>query len=193
MKRRPILTLLIVAVALGSIRAQDEKKPLRIDTNHSTIGFEVPIVGDLSEVTGKFTDFDIVLHWDEEEPANSSVSTTIQVASVDTGIDDRDADLRSPNFFDAATNPTITFVSDSIAGSGEDYVANGTLMMNGVSRDIVLPFRMIERDQDDGGKWYAFQVEYVLDRTDYGITWEHSILPFFVGNDITVKLFVITR
>ena len=193
MTRRSILTLLIVVVALGSIRAQDEKKPLRIDTNHSTIGFAVPIVGDLSEVTGKFTDFEIVLNWDEEEPANSSVSTTIEVASINTGIVDRDADLRSSNFFDVATYPTMTFVSESIARSGPDYVANGTLTMKGVSKEIELPFRVVEREKDGGGKWYAVQIEYVIDRTEYGITWEHSIVPFFVGNDVTIKLFVMTR
>jgi len=186
------LAVTAVLVTVGIAQAQDEPKPLRIDKNHSTIGFVVPIVGDLSEVTGKFLDFDIQIVWDDD-PTKSSVATTIQVASVDTGIDDRDNDLRSPSFFDVAKYPTITFESDKIERSEANYVAHGTLTIKGVSKEVDLPFRVVERDQEDGGKWYAFQIEYVFDRTDYGITWKHSIVPFFVGDEITTKLFVITR
>ena len=125
-------------VTVGIAQAQDGPKPLRIDKNHTTIGFEVPIVGDLSEVTGKFVDFDIQVLWNED-PAESSVSVTIQVASVDTGIDDRDDDLRSPSFFDAAKHPTITFESDKIERIDSNYVAHGTLTIKGTSKEIDLP------------------------------------------------------
>lgn len=195
MYRIVCITLLLALTAVPT-QAQVPKEvapvPLRIDKNHSTIGFEVPIVGGLSRVTGKFTDFDVDLIW-HEDLAQSSVRATIRVASIDTGIEDRDADLRSANFFDVATYPEITFVSDRMTGSGEDYVAHGTLTMHGVSQDIDLPFRLARRDQGDGGEWLAFVIDHVIDRTTYGIDWEHGIVPFFVGDEVAVKLFVITR
>jgi polyisoprenoid-binding protein YceI len=193
-----ILWLVAILFALVAIPIQARapkdvvEKPLRIDKNHSTLGFEVPIVDGLSKVTGKFTDFDIQIIWNDD-PAQSSVQAAIQVASIDTGIDDRDGDLRSDNFFDAATYPEITFVSDEITGEGEEYGAHGTLTMHGVSEEIDLPFQLARRDQGDGGEWLAFAADYTLDRTTYGIDWEHGIVPFFVGDDVTVKLFVITR
>jgi polyisoprenoid-binding protein YceI len=144
-------------------------------------------------VTGKFTDFDVRLFWDEADLTASSVEATIQVASIDTGIDDRDGDLRSDNFFDAATYPTITFVSHRFERQGDSYLAHGTLTMKGVAQQIALPFQVVTRAQSDGDAWTAFTVDYTLDRTAYGITWEHSHVPFFVGDDIAVTLFVITR
>ena len=129
-----LLVLFLWGSGLHQVRAQEEaRKPLRIDTNHSTLGFSVPIVGGLSQVTGKFTDFDVQIIWDEADPAASSVQATLQVASIDTGIDDRDSDLQSPNFFDVATYPTLTFESDHIEQQGEGFLAHGTLTMKGVS------------------------------------------------------------
>lgn len=186
------LTLLLAAVPAARAQAPE---PFRIDKNHSTVGFEVPIAGVLSKVTGKFTDFDVDLAWHEADPAQSHVRAVIRVASIDTGIDDRDADLRSPNFFDAEQFPEIVFESTRIEPAGEGYVAHGPLTMHGVTHEIALPFRVVTRPDTDGdGLWYAFAVEdYVLDRTAYGIDWEHGLLPFFVGNDVSVSLFVLTR
>ena len=169
----------------------DALAPLCIDRNHSTIGFEVPIIGGISKVTGKFTDFDVQLVWDVENLSNSSVLTTIQVASVDTGIDDRDNELRSGGFFDVAMHPTITFESNEITGNGDGYLAHGTLTIKGVSKEIALPFKVVKREKPDEGYWYAFNIEYELDRTEYDITWEHNLLKIFVGDEVVVKLFVL--
>src|ERR1700720_604098 len=104
---RPALLLLCAAQALVAT----DYKP---DRNHSTVGFSVPIMGGLSKVTGKFTDFQIRLSGDDADLSRGSVSATIQTASIDTGIVDRDKDLRSAGFFDAAKYPEIRFESRSI-------------------------------------------------------------------------------
>ena len=74
--------------------------PMKVDHNHSTIGFAIPILGGLSKVTGKFTDFDAEVVYDESDITKSSINATIRVTSIDTGIADRDKDLRSVGFFD---------------------------------------------------------------------------------------------
>lgn len=88
--------------------------PFKVDHNHWTIGFEVPIMGGLSKVPGRFTDFDVAVVFDPADITKSSVNATIRVASVDIGIADRDKDLRSDNFFNVDKYPAITFVSQSV-------------------------------------------------------------------------------
>lgn len=197
MLKRLLSYPMFLIVLAGSVPAQaqdtDERKPLRIDTNHSTLGFSVPIVGGLSKVTGKFTEFDVQLFWDGADLANSSVRTTIQVTSIDTGIEDRDNDLRGSSFFEIVTHPTLTFESDHFEQQDEGYLAHGTLTMKGVSKEVALPFQVVKREKPGGGEWLAFTIAYTLDRTEYGIEWEHSIVPFFVGNDVEVNLFILTR
>ena len=83
----------------------------RIDTNHSNIGFAVPISGGLSEVHGKFSKFKMELAYDDEDITKSKVNVSIDAASVDTGIDQRDSHLRTADFFDVENHPLITFKS----------------------------------------------------------------------------------
>jgi polyisoprenoid-binding protein YceI len=71
--------------------------PMKVDHNHSTIGFAVPILGGISKVTGRFTDFDLGVVYDEVDITKSSVNTTIRVASIDTGIADRDKTYVAPD------------------------------------------------------------------------------------------------
>src|SRR5579862_2590612 len=81
-----------------------------IDTSHSRLGF-LARHAMVTKVRGSFTDFQGELHIDEEDPSRSSARVSISVASVDTGNADRDAHLRTGDFFDADTFPTITFAS----------------------------------------------------------------------------------
>src|ERR1700733_974782 len=70
---------------------------MKVDHNHSTIGFAIPILGGISTVTGKFTHFDLGVVYDEVDITKSSVNTTIRVASIDTGIADRDKTYVAPD------------------------------------------------------------------------------------------------
>jgi polyisoprenoid-binding protein YceI len=94
------LTLGMICVA--TIAAQtSSSRQYPIDNNHSTIGFSVSIRSGMSKVTGKFTDFAITLNNDEKDITKSSVTAVIKTASINTGIEARDKDLRSAAFFDA--------------------------------------------------------------------------------------------
>jgi polyisoprenoid-binding protein YceI len=91
-----VFALLVSTSLLGQDKpAPAGPPPFKVDHNHSTIGFEVPIMGGLSKVPRKFTDFDLVVVYDEGDITKSSVNATIRVASVDTGIADRDKDRSS--------------------------------------------------------------------------------------------------
>jgi polyisoprenoid-binding protein YceI len=166
----------------------------RMDTNHSTIGFTVPILGGLSEVEGKFTDFAVRIVNDEADPARSSVEATIQAASISTGVAPRDNDLRGPNFFDVARFPTITFKSTRVEHRGEQWVAVGDLTMHGVTKTIELPFKLTGPIVHAETKklQLAARASIHLDRDQFGIAWRHQD-PFFVGTDIAVDIRLLTR
>ena len=183
--------VLVVSVA-SSLWATDYK----LDQNHSTVGFSVPIMGGLSKVTGKFADFRVTLSGDETDMSKGSVSAVIKTASIDTGIADRDADLRSKGFFDAATNPEISFQSRTIRKASDRWEAIGPLTMHGVTKEIVLPFWVAGRFQaspDDKQPLIGIRASLDLDRRDWGIRWEHNALATFVGDVVTVDIALLVR
>ncbi len=98
MFKRFLLTLLLItSLAAHNSRAATTYE---IDTAHSTVGFSVPILGGLSQVKGKFSEFTATINYDEADVTKSSVTATIKTASIDTGIERRDAHLRNADFFD---------------------------------------------------------------------------------------------
>jgi polyisoprenoid-binding protein YceI len=168
---------------------------MKVDHNHSTIGFQVPIMRGLSTVPGKFTDYDLAVVYDESDVTKSSINATIRVASIDTGIADRDKDLRSAGFFDVDKFPSITFVSRSIEKKdATHFVAHGTLTMKGVAKEIDLPITLSGQFElpDSKKKIYGFHASTKLNRRDYGITWEHQALATFVGDEVEIVIDIIS-
>ncbi|HXN98143.1 MAG TPA: YceI family protein [Candidatus Acidoferrales bacterium] len=168
---------------------------MKVDHNHSTIGFQVPIMGGLSTVPGKFTDYDLAIVYDESDVTKSSINATIRVASIDTGIADRDKDLRSAGFFDVDKFPTITFVSHSIEKKdATHFVAHGTLTMKGVAKEIDLPITLSGQFEDPSSKKkiFGFHASTKINRRDYGITWEHQGLATFVGDEVEIVIDIIS-
>lgn len=190
MKKLQIALLLLTALHLFGQAAQPT-----IDQNHSSVAFYVPILNGMSKVHGKFTNFDVQLNYDDADVTKSSVKATIQVASIDTGIADRDKDLNGPAFFDSAKFPTIIFESTSVAKQGDHFVATGLFTMHGVTREITLPFKLTGKitDPKTGKKNVGFAATLQLNRREYGINWTHSVDPNFVGDVIEVELEILTK
>jgi polyisoprenoid-binding protein YceI len=94
-----------------------------IDKAHSEVTFQVRHL--LTKVRGRFSDFSGTVHLDDEEPANASVSLTIDAASIDTNNTDRDQHLRSDDFFAVATYPTITFESSRVVRTSTERLRLG--------------------------------------------------------------------
>ncbi len=190
---RPTLAAALALTFLAAAPALEYK----IDQNHSTIGFAVPILGGLSKVRGKFTDFAITLKFDEADLAGSTIGATIKTASVDTGIAARNEHLRSADFFDVEKIPTLTFQSSRLDGKDGHYVMHGTLAMHGVSQEVALPFTTTGRKFGEGKKGKTvtagFSLRCTLNRRDYGMTWEHSVDETFIADEIEIEIDVITK
>jgi polyisoprenoid-binding protein YceI len=129
-------TILATVFLFNTITAQraDTAGQYPIDTNHSTVGFSVSIMGGLSKVNGKFTDFNVTLTNDESDITKSSVRVVIKAASINTGITERDNHLRTADFFDVEKYPEITFQSERIERKGKQLIAVDTFTMHGVSK-----------------------------------------------------------
>jgi len=192
------LYTLLILFFVAPVFAQEsdtQNEEIRIDRNHSTVGFTIPIVSGISMVTGKFTDFSVDLVWDDEDPSKSSVFLEIQVASITTGLSGRDGDITGEGILDETGFPTITFQSTDIRRNGTDFIAIGDFTLHGVTKEIFLPVRVrtfIDEDNPDD-PWRAYHISYQLDRRDYGINWVRGSLDFFVGYDIDIDIALLER
>lgn len=163
-----------------------------VDKSHSEVLFTVRHL--ITKVRGHFRDFEGTIQMDEAQPDRSSVSVTIQAASIDTNEPNRDTHLKSPDFFDVEKTPTITFTSRSMAASGnQQFTVTGTLTMHGVSKDVTLPVSFQGFAKDPWGNRRAgFEAEIVLNRKDFGLNWNAALEAggFLVGDDVRVSLSV---
>jgi polyisoprenoid-binding protein YceI len=179
---RKILGLLLAIVAIcASALAADEYK---IDPNHSSVNFAVTHLM-VSTVNGRFTTFEGKILYDDKDVAKSSVSVSIKTPSINTDNTSRDADLRSPGFFDAEKFPEITFQSKSVEKKGNDYVAHGTLTIKGVAKDVDLPFELKgPADAGKMGKVMGVHGSLTVNRQDFGVSKGAGM----VGNDVKIDL-----
>lgn len=167
-----------------SFYAQERK--LQVEPNHSTVGFSISIAG-FSEVTGKFTDFQILVDWDDTQMIAKGISAEIQATSINTGIPDRDTHLRTADFFEVEAYPTITFKSDSIQRINfSQFNAHGSFTMHGVTKKIVLPFTIVKQD----GNTIGFKCLTTINRLDYGVAsdFKHTSMPGFLSEEIEIEI-----
>jgi polyisoprenoid-binding protein YceI len=166
-----------------------------IDAAHSNIGFSVPIAGGLSNVRGKFNEFTVTIVYDDKDVTKSSVEAVIKAASIDTGIEKRDAHLRNPDFFDVEKYPEITFKSSRIEKKGKDFIAHGTFSMHGVSKEIAIPFTVngVTTDAKTRKTVLGATGRTTVNRRDYGINFARPDNPTFLGDAIEIELNLITR
>ena len=161
-----------------------------IDKAHSEATFQVRHL--VTKVRGHFGDFAGTIHFNEDAPEQSSVSLTIQAASIDTKTADRDAHLRSEDFFFVDKHPEITFVSSGITKTGtERYEVRGTLTIRGVAKEIGLPVIFLGHAIDPwGNARLGFEAETTIDRKDFGLMWNAALETggFLVGDDVKIGL-----
>jgi len=193
MLKKTILPVLLFAVTV--VAQVSTGRPYPIDTSHSTVGFSVPILGGLSQVTGKFNDYAVTLNVDEKDITKSSVSVVIKATSIDTGIERRDNHLRTADFFDVEKYPEITFKSERIEKKGKEFIAHGPLTMHGVSKEIALPFSVTGtfKNPTNNKMTVGYSAKMVLNRCDFGINYSRQDSPTFIGDNITVEIELVTR
>jgi polyisoprenoid-binding protein YceI len=164
----------------------------QIDRTHSEATFQVRHL--LGKVRGRFSEFEGVIAFEEEAPEASSVRFTIDAKSINTDQADRDAHLRSADFFDVDRFPTLAFASTDVTRTGErTFDVTGTLTLHGVERRLTLPVSYLGRAKDPWGhERAAFEAEIVLNRKDFGLTWNAALETggFMVGDEVRVSLSV---
>lgn len=144
-----------------------------VDPAHSAVEFTVRHLG-LSKVRGRFNEFDATLTVGQSLD-DVSVQAAIDLASVDTNQPDRDAHLRSTDFFDTETHPRMTFASTGIADRGDgSYQLDGDLTINGVTKPVALDveFNGTEDYPLDGSNRAGFSASGSLSRKDFGIEFD---------------------
>jgi len=146
----------------------------------------------MSKVTGKFTDLEGTISIDRAKPESSSVEFKIKTASIDTANKQRDDHLRSPDFFDVANHPEITFKSSRVKATGKDaYDVTGTLTIRGVSKEVTLPVTVLGEAKDPwGNDRIGFETTITLNRKDYNILWNQTLDAggYILGDDVKVTI-----
>jgi polyisoprenoid-binding protein YceI len=146
-----------------------------LDPAHTRIGF-VARHAMVTKVRGQFGTFEGTARIDEANPSASKVDLTIQVASVDTGSADRDGHLKSGDFFDVETYPTITFTSTEVKRDGSDWAVTGDLTIKDVTKTVTIEFEHTGSARDPFGNLrVGFEGETTINRKDWGLTWNAAL------------------
>jgi polyisoprenoid-binding protein YceI len=151
---------------------QDVTGDYQLDPAHTRIYF-VARHAMITSVRGYFHDFEGRLHLDADDPTASTASVTVKVAGIDTGQEQRDAHLRSPDFFDVETYPDITFVSTGVDPvDDETYRLTGDLSIRDQTRPVTLEITYNGSAKDPFGNLRAgFEGKGTVNRKDWGLTW----------------------
>jgi polyisoprenoid-binding protein YceI len=169
-----IALVLAIATSSGAARAADT---YQIDPVHSFASFSVGHLG-IGLVRGFFSDIAGMIIFDEKDAAKSSIEVAIKTASVNTHVDKRDEDLRSPNFFEVDKYPTMTFTSTKVAKKGKGYAVTGDFSLHGVTRRITVEAKHLGSGKDPWGGFRAgFVADFSIKRSDFGMKYDYPSIP----------------
>lgn len=147
-----------------------------IDTAHTTAGFKIRHLG-ITNVRGTFSGVTgSIITDDQGRP--TSVQASIPADTVNTGVADRDNHLKSPDFFDVASHPTLEFVSTSVTPTGDgEYDIHGNLTMHGVTQPVTLKAEVTAPATDpfSGAKKIGGEANLEISRKEFGLTWNVAL------------------
>jgi polyisoprenoid-binding protein YceI len=180
----------LLGIAPTALEAQEAPAALptwKIDVAHSEVNFRIRHF--MSRVSGTFTEWSGTIQADPAQWAGGSVTATINVASIDTRQERRDADLRSGRFFNADSFPTITFVSQSVEQQGDSLTITGDLTMRGVTKAVVLKgvvLGVMPGERPRAG----FEVTTTVNRIDYGVVYNRVLEGggTMLGDDVEIRI-----
>jgi polyisoprenoid-binding protein YceI len=179
-----IITLLSTAAFAKTIPAGT----YTVDAAHSKIGFEVPHLV-IATVEGRFTKFDGSITIDPKLE-KSKANLNVDVSSVDTDNADRDGHLKSPDFFDAAKNPKMSFVVKKVIGTADDLKLVGDLTLKGKTKEVTLATKYLGDVNDAyGNHKIVFTATGKINRQDYGLSWSKAVEAGpVVGDEVTLTI-----
>jgi polyisoprenoid-binding protein YceI len=163
-----------------------------LDATHSVAEFKVKHMM-ISNVKGQFTGISGVLKFDEDDLASSQVEVTIDAASINTREPQRDAHLKSADFFEVEKYPTLTFRSTAVARKDEDTLAvTGDLAIHGVTKQVVFSVEGPTAPSKDpwGNTRVGLSATTNINRKDFGLTWNAALETggILVGEEVTITL-----
>jgi polyisoprenoid-binding protein YceI len=184
-------TFLFIALLFINLFSFAQSTKWGYDASHAKVGFTISHFG-ISETEGKFTKFDGTVLSDKPDFSDAKIDFTIDVNSVNTEDVQRDTHLKSPDFFDATTFPSITFKSKSLKSTGKNtYKLTGSLTMHGVTKEIVLDLLYKGTVVDPYKNTKAgFKITGMIDRTQFGLVWNGKLSTgdALIGNDVILDI-----
>ncbi|MEZ5670323.1 MAG: YceI family protein [Alphaproteobacteria bacterium] len=177
---------LAASLALGLIAPAGAADSFQFDPSHTQILFEYDHLG-FSTTQGTFTDWQGTLSVDEAEPANSRLSVTIVADSLHTGWADRDAHLRSADFFDVATYPTVTFASTAVERTGDETLTvAGEMTIRGTTQPVVFAVEVngLADHPMTGVRTLGFTATTQVSRSAFGL----GLFAPAVGDAVTIRV-----
>jgi len=187
MRMRNFAVCLALAIAAPALRAEK----YTIDGAHSKAQFSVRHMM-VSNVRGEFTKIQGTVDYDDKNPAAIRIEAVIDAASINTGEPKRDEHLRSPDFFDVAKFPTITFRSKSARKTADGLAVTGDLTIHGVTREVVLHVEGPTPEVKDpwGNIRRGATATTKINRKDFGLTW-NAVLEtggVVVGEEVSITI-----
>lgn len=161
----------------------------KLDPTHSELSFTVKHLM-ISKVRGIFEKFDVTIVT-AEDPHDSTIEATIDVASVNTNVEARDNHLRTSDFFLVDEHPTMTFKSTSFEGDPDDFTVTGDLTMRGVTKSVVLKGEFGGIVTDGYGQTRAGATATTkINRHDFGVSWNNALEAggMTLGDDVTITM-----
>lgn len=191
---KTVLSFLLTLGAFGLLQqpAQAAVANWEIDPVHSVVGFKVRHLM-VSNVAGKFTKFSGTIALDDADITKASVSVSIDAASINTEVAERDNHLRSPDFFDAAKFPSLTFRSTKVekGATADAFKVTGDLTIHGVTKPVTLEVEKSQAVQDPWGNTrMGYSTRTRISRKDYGLTWNKTLEAggVVVGDEVAIDL-----
>jgi polyisoprenoid-binding protein YceI len=181
---RALLPALLLAAPLLS-----QARHFRVDDTHTVLGFKASTL--LFDVPGRFTRYQAEIQGDPSAPEGATVRLDIDAKSVNTDNPTRDGHLRTPDFFDVAKYPKITFVSQAVHKEGDHVLVHGTLTMHGVSRDLDLTFQSAEGMNGAGTHTWSYRTTLPLDRLAFGIGAESVAAKISLKREVELNLLLV--
>ena len=170
--------------------AQHQTSVYSLDRAHTTVEFIVRHLM-ITKVRGRFTNFDGRIELEPGTDLPAVIAARIEAASIDTREDQRDAHLRSADFFDVENYPELTFESTRIEGTADEFTIHGNLSIRGVTREVALKGTFEGRTNDPwGGTRVGYSAHTTVNRKDFGLAWNAALETggVVVGDEVRIEL-----
>jgi polyisoprenoid-binding protein YceI len=181
----------LASVVLAAAVAQAQTTSWKIDPAHSAANFTVKHMS-ITNVHGHFGGVNGLVMIDDKDLTKSSVNATIDTTTVDTGTPQRDGHLKSPDFFEVAKYPTMTFVSKKLSIDGGQKKLTGDLTLHSVTKSVTLDLEGPSKEEPgmQGEVRRAFSATTSIHRQDFGLNFGGNLKSgdAMIGDDIAVEI-----